>query len=299
MIRVTAPASTANLGSGFDCMGIALKLYNIAEFEEIESGLEINILDDSKKFLPTDQNNYIYKCMERVFNLAGKYPKGIRINVNSSIPVTRGLGSSSAGLALGLAGANELIGSPFTREELLNLACDIEGHPDNVTPAFCGGFTVAVRDAGKLYYTKTNVPDTICFAAMIPDFYLPTKRARGILPKKVFHRNAVYNVAHASYFAACASKGDFSAFGIGAKDRLHQKYRFGIIKNADEILRSSRKNGAIATFLSGAGPTIISVVNAQNASSYQQNMQNLIDTRYTRWHLEMLEADNYGLRIEK
>ncbi len=298
MIRVTAPASTANLGAGFDCMGIALKLYNWAEFEEIDTGLEINILDESKNYLPSDKNNYIYKSMERVFKLAGKYPKGIRINVNSTIPVTRGLGSSSASLALGLVGANELIGAPFTRDELLNIACRIEGHPDNVTPAFCGGFTVSVKDGGKLYYTKTAVPENIRFAAMIPNFYLATKKARGVLPRKVFHKNAVYNVAHAAYFASSASKGDFSAFEIGAKDKLHQKYRFSFIKDADEIISFSKQFGATASFLSGAGPTIISVV-SDNHDEYEKNMKNLIDTKLTKWRLVTLEADNEGLKIEK
>lgn len=298
MIRVTAPASTANLGSGFDCMGIALKLYNWAEFEETDAGLEINILDESKKYLPNDKNNYIYRCMERVFKLAGRYPKGIRINVNSSIPVTRGLGSSSASLALGLVGANELIGAPFTREELLNIACNIEGHPDNVTPAFCGGFTVSVKDGGRLYYTKTDVPDNIRFEAMIPNFYLATKKARGVLPRKVFHRNAVYNVAHAAYFASSASKGDFSAFGVGAKDKLHQKYRFSFIKDAEDIISFSKEYGATASFLSGAGPTIISVV-SEKICEYEKNMKNLIDTKLTRWQLVSLEADNDGLKIEK
>ncbi len=298
MIRVTAPASTANLGSGFDCMGIALKLYNWAEFEEIDSGLEINILDESKKYLPADKNNYIYKCMDRVFKKAGKYPKGIRININSSVPVTRGLGSSSASLALGLAGANELIGSPFSKEELLNMACEIEGHPDNVTPAFLGGFTVSVLDGGKLYYTKTDVPENICFAAMIPNFYLATKKARGILPRKIFHKNAVYNVAHAAYFASCASKGDFSAFSIGSKDKLHQKYRFGLIKDAYEIISKSKEFGAQASFLSGAGPTIISVVD-KNHSEYENSMKNLIDAQLKKWRLVMLEPDNEGIKIER
>ena len=204
MISIKVPASTANLGSGFDCMGIALKLYSEAKFEETESGLEINILDKSREFLPCDETNYVYRAMEKVFDKAGRRPSGIRITSNTSIPITRGLGSSSASLALGLCGANELIGAPFSMDELMQIAYEIEGHPDNVTPAFFGGFTVAVNHHNKIYFTKTDVPDNIRFAAMVPEFYLATRRARSILPKNVPHKNAVFNVAHAAYFASSA-----------------------------------------------------------------------------------------------
>ncbi len=298
MIKVIAPASTANLGSGFDCMGIALKLYNWAEFEEIENGVEIDILDDSKRYLPSDENNYIYKAMQRVFNKAGIYPKGVRIRINSDIPVTRGLGSSSASLALGLTGANELIGCPFTKTDLLEMACKIEGHPDNVTPAFLGGFTVSVMDGGRLYYTKTDVPKDISFGAIIPDFYLATKKARGILPKKISHKKAAYNIAHAAYFASSISKGDFSAFSIGVKDKLHQKYRFDFIKDANDIISYSKEYGANASYLSGAGPTIISISD-ENFPDFEKNMKNIIDKKLKRWHFLSLKADNDGIRIEK
>lgn len=297
MIKVRVPASTANLGSGFDCMGIALKLYNTAEFEETDGGLEINILDETKKNLPTDENNYIYRAMKRVFDRAGIYPKGIRISIKNDIPITRGLGSSSACLALGLVGANEMIGKPFTKDELLNIACSIEGHPDNVTPTFAGGLTVAVNDGGKIHYTKTEVDSKIKFAAMIPNFHLATKKARSILPRKVFHRSAVYNVSHAAYFASAVAKGDFSSFSIGVKDKLHQKYRFGLIKSAEYIIRSSKRFGALCGYLSGAGPTIISVLDG-NYDDYCYKMNNLIETNLKDWHLLLLEADNDGVIAE-
>ena len=298
MISVRVPASTANLGSGFDCMGIALGLYSEANFEEIDSGLEINILDSSREFLPCDETNYVYRAMERVFSLAGKRPKGIRITSNTAIPITRGLGSSSASLALGLIGANELIGTPFTLDELLQVACDIEGHPDNVTPAFFGGFTVSVNHNNKVLYTKTEVPNNIRFAAMVPEFYLATKRARGILPKNVPHKNAVFNIAHAAYFASAVAKGDFSAFSVGTKDRIHQKYRFELISSAEFIIRSAKRYGAMCGYLSGAGPTIISVVD-KDYEDFEKKMKGLIATNLKNWRLLMLEPDNTGVVITR
>lgn len=294
MVTVRVPASTANLGSGFDCMGIALNLYSTATIEEIDSGLEINITDSSRDYLPADETNFVYQSMKTVFDLTGRYPKGVRITSNTEIPITRGLGSSSASLAVGLFGANELIGRPLSKDDLLGLACKIEGHPDNVTPAFFGGLTVAVKDGGKVLYTKTEIPSHIRFAAMIPNFHLATKKARSVLPRTVAHRNAVYNVAHAAYFASAAAKGDFSAFSVGAKDKLHQKYRFGLINSAEYIIRSARRFGAVCGYLSGAGPTIIAVVD-KNYEEFENRMNKLISTNLKRWQLHMLRADNDGV----
>ena len=298
MIKVRVPASTANLGSGFDCMGIALSLYSEATFEEIESGLEINIKDSSREYLPCDETNYVYRAMDLVFKKANKYPSGIRITSNTDIPITRGLGSSSASLALGLCGANEMIGTPFSKEELLDMASKIEGHPDNVTPAFMGGFTVSVIEKNHVLYTKTEIPSNIKFAAMIPNFYLATKKARGILPKTVPHKNAVYNIAHAAYMASAVSKGDFSAFDIGVKDKIHQKYRFEMISSAEFIIRSAKRFGASCGYLSGAGPTVISVVNKDH-DEFEDNMNRLIKTNLKNWRLVMLSADNHGVVCDR
>ncbi len=297
MVKVKVPASTANLGSGFDCMGIALNLYTEAYFEEIDEGLEIIINDSSSEFLPHDERNYVYQAMLRVFEKANVFPKGVRITSHTDIPMTRGLGSSSASLALGLCGANELIGTPFTKDELLDIAYQIEGHPDNVTPAFMGGFTVSVYDNKQLMYTKTDIPENIRFAAFIPDFYLSTKKARNVLPKFVPHKNAVFNVAHAAFMASAIAKGDFSAFGVGCKDRLHQRYRFDMIKSAEYIIRSAKRNGAMCGYLSGAGPTIVAVTDG-DCVAFENNMNEIIKTNLKNWKLKMLSADNNGVVCE-
>lgn len=297
MVKVRVPASTANLGSGFDCMGIALNLYTEAFFEEIDEGLEIVINDSSSEYLPHDERNYVYQAMLSVFKKANIFPKGVRITSHTDIPMTRGLGSSSASLALGLCGANELIGAPFSKEELLDIAYHIEGHPDNVTPTFMGGFTVSVYDNNKLMLTKTDIPSNIKFGAFIPDFYLSTKKARNILPKFVPHKNAAYNVAHAAFMASSIAKGDFSSFSVGCKDKLHQKYRFNMMKSAEYIIRASKRNGAMCGYLSGAGPTIIAIVDS-NCTDFENNMNEIIKTNLKNWELKMLSADNIGVVCE-
>lgn len=292
MVTVRVPASTANIGPGFDCLGIALNMYNTAEFELTDGGLEIDITN-SASYIPVTENNYVYVGFKKVFEEAGESFDGVRIKLNSDIPVTRGLGSSSASIVLGLMGANRILNDRFTREELLYMAYKIEGHPDNVAPAIMGGFTVAVPDRDKVVYTKTKIPENVKFAAMIPDFYFATKKSRGILPKFVPFKNASYNIAHASLLTSAVSNGDFSMLGVAVRDRMHQKYRFSKIRSGEYIIRSAKRFGAVCGYLSGAGPTIISIVD-KDFALFEEQMNNLIKTNLSGWQLKMLSADNDG-----
>ena len=208
MFKVRVPASTANLGPGFDCMGIALKLYCEAYFEQIDSGFEIQVANEGKDYIPQNENNLVYRSMNYLFGKLGKKLDGIRVKLDSQIPVTRGLGSSSAAIIAGLVGANTLLGNIFSEEDILYAAYEIEGHPDNVTPAFKGGFTVSVKDNKKIVYSKSNISENIKFAAMMPDFYLPTKKSRSLLPEYTHLSNATYNIARASLLSAAFSKGE-------------------------------------------------------------------------------------------
>lgn len=297
MIKVRVPASTANLGPGFDCMGIALKLYNTAVFERIDSGFEIKIFDESSAYVPTDKNNLVYRAVEAVYSKVGKIPDGIRVSVNSDIPVTRGLGSSSTGIVMGLVGANRLLGDPLSNDELLYLASEIERHPDNVTPALLGGFTVSFMERDRIIYSRSEVSTDLRFAAMIPDFYLQTRRSRALLPRMVNMRNASYNVAHASLLCAALTSGDESLLYSCFRDKLHQKYRFPYIKSGEYIIRCARRFGAYGGYISGAGPTIMSVV-SKNNKDFEYNMRELIENNLKNWRLVMLEADNDGVVIQ-
>lgn len=298
MFKVRVPASTANLGPGFDCMGIALKLYSEAEFELIDKGIEINITNEGKDYVPKDENNLISRSMKYLFSKAGKVCDGVRVNVNSRIPVTRGLGSSSAAIVAGLVGANFLLDNRFSRDDLLRAACEIEGHPDNVTPALTGGFTVSLFDGKKVHYSKSDISSEIKFAAMIPQFYLPTRRSRSLLPDYTRFKNAVYNVAQASLLSAALSKGDTSLLSVCFKDKLHQRYRFPQIKSGEYIIRAARRFGACGGYISGAGPTIMSVV-CKEYDEFESKMNELIKTNLPNWRLVMLDADNEGAYIEK
>lgn len=296
MFKVRVPASTANLGPGFDCMGIALSMYNTAEFEKIDSGFEIKILDNSSAYVPTDKTNLVYRAVDAVYSKVGKKPDGIRVSIYSDIPVTRGLGSSSSGIVMGLVGANRLLDNPLSVEELLFLGCEIERHPDNVTPALLGGFTVSFMERERVIYSRSEISSDLRFAALIPDFYLQTRRSRGFLPRVVTLRNACYNVAHASMLSIALTTANEKLLYSCFRDKLHQRYRFPYIKSGEYIIRSARRFGAYGGYISGAGPTIMSVVSKDN-KEFEYNMNELIKTNLKNWRLVMLDADNTGAVI--
>lgn len=298
MLRVRVPASTANIGPGFDCMGIALGLYCTADFEQIESGFQINITNEGREYVPTNENNLVFRSMKYLFDKAGKKTDGIRVTLSSDIPVTRGLGSSSAAIVAGLVGANALLGNIFSSDDLLYSAYRIEGHPDNVTPALVGGYTVSLCDNKKIYYSKTNVSEDISFAAMMPSFYLPTRKSRALLPEHTSMKNACYNISHASLLASAFSKGDTELLSVCLRDRIHQKYRFPHIRSGEYIIRAAKRFGALGGYISGAGPTIMLLV-SKNVNEFKENMTSLIKTNLPDWRLVMLNADNDGAIIEK
>lgn len=298
MFTVKVPASTANLGPGFDCMGIALNLYSVSEFEQIESGFELNITNQGKDYVPKNHDNLLYKAMNRLYTKMGKELDGIRVTVNSDIPVTRGLGSSSAAIVAGLVGANHLLGNCFSTDDLLYEAYELEGHPDNVTPALLGGYTVSLCDNKRIIYSKSEVSSNLSFAAMLPDFYLQTQKSRALLPEYIKMKNATYNIARSSMLAAAFSKGDTELLKYCFRDRIHQRYRFFHIRSGEYIIRAAKRFGSHGGYISGAGPTIMSVLQG-DTKEFENQMQSLIKTNLSNWRLIMLRADNDGAVIEE
>ena len=198
MVKVSVPATSANIGSGFDSCGLALSLYNTAAFEEFD-GVDITSSDGT--FVPSTPGNLIYRTAKEVYALCGRPFHGLRIVQTNPIPMARGLGSSSACIAAGILGANALLGGPLEEKDILTFATKLEGHPDNVAPALLGGFVVSAYDEGHVYSLKKTIAPGITFAAFIPDFKLLTEKARAALPKMVSHADAVYNLSRAALLA--------------------------------------------------------------------------------------------------
>ncbi|HEX2938279.1 MAG TPA: homoserine kinase [Ruminiclostridium sp.] len=199
MIKIQVPATSANLGSGFDSLGIALKMYNRVMMEEFD-GVDIKTSDGSD--VPRDETNLIYTSAKFLYDLCGRPFHGLRLIQENNIPMTRGLGSSSACIVAGLVGANTILKNPLSKDDLVNLAARLEGHPDNSTPAILGGLVTSVFDGNRVYSVKVPISGRLKFAAFIPNFELKTEVARAALPESVPHKDAVYNLSRAALMTA-------------------------------------------------------------------------------------------------
>lgn len=289
MIKVMVPATSANLGPGFDTLGLALNLYNTFTFEEIPQGLEILGCDEGFN----NEDNLIYTSMLKIFEEIGYKVNGIRITVEAEIPVSRGLGSSAACIIGGVMGANQIAGNPLSKDELLKIATEIEGHPDNVAPALFGGLVVSIMEDGKAYHNAINVAKGLKFIALIPEFTLPTKEARGVLPTSVPHKDAVYNVGRVSLFLSALSNGRFDLLKVALKDKLHQPYRGVLIPDFDNILSKCEETGSLGTFLSGAGPTLMALVDEDN-NEFIYKIKEYLETIEKTWRVLELNLNLEG-----
>ncbi|PHV72020.1 homoserine kinase [Sporanaerobium hydrogeniformans] len=294
MIKVKVPATTANMGPGFDSIGMALSLYNIVYAEEIERGLEI-IIQDGNPHIPKDERNLIYKTIEHFYKVINKPIPGMRIVQQDSIPHTRGLGSSAACIVAGLHIANAMSQSFFSKEELVQMAAQLEGHPDNTTPALLGGMTIGAMNEEDMKYVKVRVPENIHFAVMIPDFTLSTELARSVLPKEVSLKDAVFNASRAGLLAASMITGDVENLSLAMEDCLHEPYRSKLIPHMDEILKTAKIHGAKGAYLSGAGPTLIAVV--KNVVAFRREMVEYLAGLENNWQVQMLQVDNEGAKV--
>jgi homoserine kinase len=231
MVRVTVPATTANIGPGFDTLGLALNLYNKYTFEEIEKGLLIEGCPEVYR----NENNLVYKSFMAAAAEIGKNVKGLKISMKTDIPVSRGLGSSSACIVGGVFGANALLKGNLSKDELFRIAVRIEGHPDNVAPAVFGGLTASIVEDGIPYVSSYKISHKLKFCALIPDFETSTCEARKILPSQVSYQDAVFNVSRVAVLLKALEEGNTNIIGKSLKDRLHQMYRKTMICEYDEV----------------------------------------------------------------
>lgn len=295
MIRIQIPATSANLGSGFDSLGIALTMYNQVWMEVSDETL-ITSKDDIK--VPTDKSNLIYWSAEHLYEVCGKQFPGLTIIQENNIPMTRGLGSSSACIVAGLVGANRFLGNPLTKKDLVNLASEIEGHPDNTTPALMGGLVTSAIDGGKVYSVSVPVAENIRFGVFIPPFELSTEYARGVLPETYTKEQAVFNLSRSSLMTSSLFSGSLENLRVAVQDQLHQPYRKSLIKGYDTVFRTSYELGSYGTYISGAGPTIIAIIDDKHTADFENHaITSLEEKGCTGWRFTVLSADSEGAKI--
>ena len=290
MVRVTVPATSANMGSGYDSIGIALEMYNVIDLAEND---HIDISDKNGQFVPKDESNLIYQCAKRVYDECGKSLSGLTIIEDCAIPQTRGLGSSSACTVAGIMGAKRT-------PELIPMChpATIEGHPDNSTPAILGGFCVALLENGHVSHVRVPVHGAIDFVVFIPDFQLSTEKARAALPKRIDHHDAVYNLARAALLAGSLTTGKLENLDVATGDCLHQPYRFSLIENGEDIVREAKQLGALGAFISGAGPSIVAIV-YKGDRDYIEKAQALCESKYPHWKAVQLRCDEVGTTVKR
>lgn len=260
-IHVKVPATTANLGPGFDALGLALNLWNEAEFTCTDDNkIVVTVKGEGEGKLPTNADNAIVEAALQIYDLAGKSCPGLHVHCLNRVPLGSGMGSSSAAMLTGMLGANALLGNPFTDEEILKFAIETEGHPDNVAPAMLGGLVASIVHEDRVVSMKLSAKanhGSIHATVVLPDFDFPTKQARAILPKQVERADAIYNISRSVLVVEALRTGDLELLGIAMKDSLHQPYRLPLIPGAIAALEAGKKAGAAAVALSGAGPSLI------------------------------------------
>lgn len=296
MFRVSVPATSANIGAGFDSLGVALSLYN--EYEFNEEGNEVVFEGVEEEFQNDD--NIILVSMKKVFEKYQYKYKGLKIKViKQDIPISRGLGSSSSCIVAGLIGAFLIMGHDVNKDEILNLAVEIEGHPDNVCPAIFGGLVSTIMvDNKKPLYNCVEVKDGVKFIALIPRFKLSTEKARAILPKEVPFRDCIYNIGRAALLISCFSNGNYALLKEATKDRIHERFRSKLIDNFDEVYNKSLELGAFSCFLSGAGPTLMAIVDNKDIS-FVSDFTNFMKEQNINWDIKELKIDKHGAKILK
>lgn len=297
-IKVRVPGSSANMGPGFDSLGLALTIYNYIEVEETEQGLVIEIKDaETKEFLPTDEKNLVYKAMKYLFEKAGYTPKGLKLTLTSEVPVTRGLGSSSACIIGGLVAANELSGKKFSSREIMAMATKIEGHSDNVCAAYLGGFTVSVFDKDEVFYYSHKIEGDLKCLVLIPDYAVTTQKARNTLPGYYPKRDVAFNISHTALMVASMVSGNYENLLCAIDDRVHEPYRKIFIDGYQKLYNKLKSYGALGTFISGSGPTLASIVEADDAEYFYEDIKEYTDKAFPTWNVKLLDIDNEGAKI--
>lgn len=298
-VRVRVPASTANLGPGFDVLGMALGLYNEVEVEIAGAGLTLEVQGEGAERLQSlRERNLVARSVTETLARLGVRAGGLRVRMLNRIPLSRGLGSSSAAAMGGVAAAVALAGVARGPEELLDLALPFEGHPDNITPALLGGLTVSALVDGKVRCVKLPVPEGLQAIAVIPEFHLSTVKARKALPRTVPRADAVFNVGRAALFLAAMQAGRLDLLREATQDRLHQPYRAPLVPGMEEVLAEGERAGALACFLSGAGPTLLALTTGDGRAIGERMVACWRAGANVTARAEVLAIDRDGLQIQ-
>ena len=271
-VRVRVPASSANLGPGFDALGLALALHNQVIAEEADH-VRVTIEGEGAGRLAVNERNVVARGVGLAYEAAGRRFRGCTLRCVNRIPLARGLGSSAAAWVGGLVAGNGLIGAPLDRAALLALAARAEGHPDNVAAALLGGLTVSCTGTDEVRAVTLPVPANLAWVVLVPEVTSSTAAARAVLPAKVSRADAVFNVQRVAMLLAALQTGRAEALRTALEDRLHEPYRLTLFPWMPDVAAAARKAGALGCVLSGAGPSLLAVANAAESEPVARAME--------------------------
>jgi len=302
MIKIRVPATTANLGPGFDCLGLALKLYLNLEIEEIGKGLVIEYQGEgAEKFsVKKKKDTLIWKSINLVSKRTYEdiHKKGLKIRVFNEIPVARGLGSSASAIIGGIMGAARLYQVELSYQEMLNLALSLEGHMDNIAPALIGGLTIAYKaEKEKIKWVKIKPPIDLRVILAIPDFSLNTEEMRKILPSKVSLTDAVFNLSRSALLVNALQTSDWGVLAEAMEDKLHQPFRAPFIPGIEEMFSQIKRTGLAGVALSGSGPTVVSLTKRSAEKITSKIMKDTFLRAGINCRILVLEADLEGTKF--
>ena len=275
MLKIRVPATSANLGPGFDCLGLALNIWNEVTFEPAEK-ISYQVTGEGAEKLNKGSRNLLTKAYALVHDVCRKEMKPAKICAHNEIIMSSGLGSSAAAIITGLFGANEMLGKPLNENELLKLANEMEGHPDNVAPALLGGLVVSVMAAGEIITRRYETPEFM-IVIVKPNVDWPTRTARAVLPKSVSRADAIFNIGRTTLVVDALQSGDLELLQKVMDDRIHQPYRLKYITGGMAAYKTAKQYGAAA--LSGAGPSIIAFVPSEKAEQTKTQIMQAFEER--------------------
>lgn len=278
-VTVTVPATTANIGPGFDCLGAALTLYNHFQFTQLPSSakspVQITVEGVEADRVNTDASNLAYQAFVKLYEHLGRTPPPVHIHIQLGVPLARGLGSSATAIVGGLVGANNIAGLPLSQAEVMQLAIAMEGHPDNVVPALIGGCRLAATNpTGHWEICEIPWHSNIVPVVAIPNFELSTAEARRVLPADYSRADAVFNTAHLGLLVRALESGNQQWLRAALQDRIHQPYRQTLIPGYAAVQDTAIAAGAYGLVISGAGPTLLALSDAQQAMNVEAAIAN-------------------------
>ena len=300
-VKIQVPATTANLGPGFDCIGAALSLYNKFAFSPLTSdsiAVKIAVTGKESARVTTDETNLAYQAFAKFYTHLGKTPPPVLIEIDLDVPLARGLGSSATAIVGGLVGANQLAGAPLGETALMELAIAIEGHPDNVVPALLGGCRLAAT-AGSQWAIADILwhPDILPVVA-VPDFELSTAEARKVLPAEYSRADAIFNTAHLGLLVRALESGRGDWLRVAMQDKIHQPYRQSLIKGYEEVRSAALNAGAYEMVISGAGPTLLALTSPAAAPAVAAAMDDAWKLLGVTPEVKVLSIENGGVTVD-